>query len=73
MIGGINVLAVKVNVFDKGYLNIGPLFLQDWNGYSKQNYGSGEVNGDGDAQFGFTTLVYDQDAVDQPINHSSVI
>ncbi|KEO83885.1 hypothetical protein [Tumebacillus flagellatus] len=73
MIGGINVLAVKVNTIDKGYFNVGPLFLQDWNGYSKQNYGSGEINGDADFQFGFTTIVNDTDAVDQPIAHGSVV
>lgn len=73
MLGGINVFAFKVNVVDKGYVNVGPLFLQDWNGYSKQNYGSGEINGDGDIEFGYTTLVQDSDFVDVPIMHTSVV
>jgi hypothetical protein len=34
-IGGINVFAFKVNTVDKGTINIGPLFVQDWIGIMK--------------------------------------
>jgi hypothetical protein len=73
MIGGINVFAFKVNVIDKGYVNVGPLFLQDWNGYSKQNYGEGESNGDGGVQIAGGTVVLDTDALDQNVTRSSAV
>lgn len=72
-IGGINVFALKVNTVDKGYVNVGPLFLQDWNGYSKQNYGSGENNGDADMQVAYATMVQDSDLIDQPVMRNSAI
>ncbi|TCP53379.1 spore germination protein GerPA/GerPF [Tumebacillus sp. BK434] len=72
-IGGINVFAFKVNVIDKGYINIGPSFVQDWNGYSKQNYGSGEANGDVAAQFAGATNILDTDLADQNINRTSAV
>lgn len=72
-IGGINVFAFKVNVIDKGYISIGPLFLQDWNGYSKQNYGEGEANGDASNQSTGSIIIYDSDAMDQNIGRNSAV
>ncbi|MGZ4032429.1 MAG: hypothetical protein ACXVDJ_08345 [Tumebacillaceae bacterium] len=73
MIGGINVFAFKVNVIDKGYVNVGPQMVTDWNGYSKQNYGAGEANGDVNNMWTGSTLVNDTDAVDVPIARSSAL
>ena len=72
-IGGINVFAFKVNTVDKGYINIGPLFVTDWNGLSKQNFGTGEANGDGNFQGSGVNMIQDSDAVDVPINKSSLV
>ena len=72
-IGGINVFAFKVNTVDKGYVNIGPLLVTDWNGLSKQNFGTGEANGDGNMQFAGTTMIQDSDLVDVPISKNSVV
>ncbi|PWK08466.1 hypothetical protein [Tumebacillus permanentifrigoris] len=72
-IGGINVFAFKVNTVDKGTINIGPLFVQDWNGISKQNFGSGEANGDGNFQAAGATMIQDTDGLDTPIMKNSIV
>ncbi|ASS76040.1 hypothetical protein CIG75_14440 [Tumebacillus algifaecis] len=72
-IGGINIFAFKVNMIDKGYVNIGPLLVADWNGLSKQNFGTGEANGDGNAMFTGATLVQDSDAVELPLSRQSLV
>jgi hypothetical protein len=72
-IGAINVFAFKVNTMDKGYVNLGPLMVTDWNGYSKQNYGSGEANGDLNNMWTGATVVQDSDVVDVPIARTSAV
>ncbi|MFD2171037.1 hypothetical protein [Tumebacillus lipolyticus] len=72
-IGGINIMAFKVNNVDKGYVNIGPLLVADWNGLSKQNYGAGEANGDGNGMFTGATMIQDSDALDAPVMKTSII
>lgn len=72
-IGAINVFAFKVNTVDKGYVNLGPLMVTDWNGYSKQNSGAGEANGDANNMWTGSTLLNDSDVVDVPVGRSSAM
>lgn len=72
-IGGINVFAFKVTSIDKGYVNIGPLLVTDWNGLSKQNMGTGEVNGNGNFQGLTTVMLQDSDLMDAPVSKNSVV